>query len=342
MPVPGVVSRRSLAGPAIVAFVAICLGLAAPTAALADDAQIKLALLPIGQAGSFYDLTMKAGQSQTFSVEIANDGQAAIAARTYAADVYTIIDGGFGARLHDQPETGATRWLTYAPAVLQLAKGEGTRRSFTVAVPAGAGPGEYISSLVLENAQPIDNGDTVGLSQVVRQAVAVVVTVPGLRSPGLAIGGATDKVVGGTSTVQVAVQNTGNVRLKPIVGFTLTSPTGVEMTHATMRMDTFYSRTASSVEFPLGMLLAPGRYSVAVTLDDPDQGAQVEAAAIPLVVGAPSGPPAGSPAEGPLSVDTSWAGGSLPIAPLVVGAGLLVAFGLASIAYLNLRRRRVA
>ena len=77
--------------------------------ALAGGEQIRLALLPVGQRGSFFDLVMLPGDSRTLAVDISNDGAAALAARTYAADVYTIINGGFGGRLHDEPETGTTR-----------------------------------------------------------------------------------------------------------------------------------------------------------------------------------------------------------------------------------------
>ena len=117
----------------------------------------------------------------------------------------------------------------------------------------------------------------VGLNQIVRQAVAVVVTVPGRRSPGLAIGTATHKVAAGRSIVQIAVENTGNIRLKPIVGFTLVDPAGTQISQATVQMDTFYAHTDAFVEVPLATLLAPGTYAVGLTLDDAGQGAEARA-----------------------------------------------------------------
>ena len=257
---------------AIVALVAVGAALVAPAAALAREGQLKLALRPVGQPGSYFDLTMKPGETRTFKVIIANDGKTAVAAATYAADVYTITNGGFGGRLRDEPQTGATGWIDYPADVLQLDPGDSTRRSFTVAVPRSAAPGEYITSLVLENDQPILDPAAVGLNQIVRQAVAVVVTVPGRRSPGLAIGTAAHKVAAGRSIVQIAVENTGNIRLKPIVGFTLVDPAGTQISQATVQMDTFYAHTDAFVEFPLATLLPPGTYSVGLTLDDAGQG----------------------------------------------------------------------
>ena len=192
---------RKTRGLAIVVLAGLLLALAAPGAALAASDQIKLALTPVGQRGSFFDLTMRPGETQRLEVDIANAGGAELAARTYAADVYTIVNGGFGARLRDEPQTGTTRWLDYRTDVLDLPAGKSTRRSFVVAVPADARPGEFITSLVLENNEPIRGDGTVALDQIVRQAVAVVITVPGHRSPALLIGGATHKVVAGTSIV---------------------------------------------------------------------------------------------------------------------------------------------
>jgi hypothetical protein len=50
--------------------------------------------------------------------------------------------------------------------------GQGIRRAFAVSVPANAGPGEYITSFVLENDQRIRGTGAVALNQIVRQAVA--------------------------------------------------------------------------------------------------------------------------------------------------------------------------
>jgi hypothetical protein len=264
--------------------------LVAPTAAHASEGQVQLAIRPIDQAGQFFDLTIRPGETRTFEVELANVGDAALAARTYAADVYTIINGGFGARLRGEPQTGMTLWLDYSTDVLQLPAGEGIRRTFSVAVPADAEPGEYITSLVLENDVPIRGSGDIAIDQVVRQATAVVVTVPGRRSPALVIGAASHKVVTDRSVVAVALENSGNVRLKPVAGFVLLDAAGAEVSRASVPMDTFYAHTGTLVEIPLAALLQPGTYSVRLTLEDAAQDVRANEAAIPLVVEAPPEP----------------------------------------------------
>lgn len=324
---------------AIVAVVVVGLGLVAPAAALAQEGAVKLALLPVGQARSFFDLVMKPGETRRFAVEIANNGTALIAARTYAADVYTIINGGFGGRLRDEPRTGMTGWVDYPTDVLQLASGHRISRGFTVTVPLDAGPGEYITSLVLENDRPLIDDHAIGVNQIVRQAVAVVVTVPGRRSPALTIGAATHLVVAGTSLVRIAVDNPGNVRLKPVVGFTLVDPTGAQVSEATITMDTFYAHTSTFVEFPLAALLRPGTYAVRLTLDDPAQGVGTSTSGIALVVAAPARSDAGQGlVPGLIPVVQGADGEPFPAGPLALVAAMLL--GIASVSLLFVSRRR--
>ncbi|MEA2536446.1 MAG: hypothetical protein QOF11_680 [Chloroflexota bacterium] len=314
--------------------------LVAASVTFADNGRIKLALRAVDQPGSYFDLTMRPGETRSLEVEIANAGDATVAVRTYAADVYTIINGGFGARLRDEPRTGTTTWLSYPTGVTRLDVGKGTRRSFAVAVPATTGPGEYITSLVLENDQPITDRGAVALSRIVRQAVAVVVTVPGRRSPGLLIGEATHTVVAGNSIVAIAVENTGNVRLKPIITFTLRDAVGAQVSHTRVPMDTFYARTNTFVEIPLAGLLLPGTYTVHLTLNDAAQGARADATATLLVTETPAPTAEGMGATADLTgIDqTPGEGGiSLPLWSVALLTGSVL--GAIGIVFLDRRRR---
>ncbi len=302
-----------------------------PGAILAADAQIRLSLLPVGQPGPYFDLVLRPGESRTVAVEIGNAGDAAITARTYAADVYTITNGGFGGRLRDEPQTGATRWLSYPTDVLELGVGSRTRRSVEITVPRGTGPGEYITSLVLENDQPIAEGGPVALAQIVRQAIAVVVTVPGRRTPALAIDEATHSVVGGRSVVSVAVRNIGNVRLEPVARLSLFDAHGALLSKATVQVGTFYAATGALIEVPLAALLEPGIYSVDVTMDDAGQGATTERSGLTFVVTSPTADTATGGLLPGLTVAIENAGDgqiSLPVWAFVVLAGLLTTAGL--------------
>ena len=276
--------RRACARLAIGSLLGAVLLVGAPFSTFASTPTTKLGLSAVAQPGSFFDLTMDPGQHKTLGVILSNDGTVSVAARTYAADVYTIVNGGFGGRLRDEPQTGMTSWVDYPSEALHIAAGERTRRSFDVEVPGDAGPGEYITSVVLEYDVLPQVGAGVEVDQVVRQAVAVVVTVPGARVPAIDIGAASHQVAAGKSIVSVAVRNTGNIRLKPLIDFTLTDAGGATVSHASVAMDSFYARTATTVEVPLAALLLPGRYTVGFSVGDTTQKLAVREASIPLVV----------------------------------------------------------
>ena len=309
-------------GLAAVVLLSSCLVAGSP--ALAAEPPVKLSLRPIGAAGAYFDLTLRPGETRTLAVELANLGEAPIGARSYAADVYTIINGGFGARLRDDPTTGTTTWLGFPSSVSTLAPGSAITRSFTISVPADAAPGEYVTSIILENDVPIQGSGSVTLNQIVRQAMAVVITVPGPRVPGLAIGAASHKVVADKSSVAVAVENTGNVRLKPVADLVLSDAAGAEVRTAQVPMDSFYAHTATQIEVPLSALLQPGHYTVRLVLADAAANVRAENDAIPLeVVAVPSPAVAGAASAGAESNGSPSAGsaaGGIPIAPEVVQA----------------------
>lgn len=268
--------------------------LGASSLALAAEPTVKLSITPDGISGSYFELTMAPGETRELAVLIGNHGTATVPVRTYAADVYTIVNGGFGARLSGEPTGETTSWVQYQSEVLSIEPGTGIRRTFTVTVPLDATPGERITSLVVQNDEPVSTGTGVVIRQVLRQAVAVAITVPGPLVPGLRIGAARHGEVAGRSVLAVEVENIGNVRLRPTAEFTLTDGAGKVVSTARLPMGSFYAGTATLVELPLAALLLPGPYRIALTLADAERSVQGEARDLPLVVAAP---PAAEPAE---------------------------------------------
>ena len=311
------VRRRSARlGAAAFAWLVAMVVLAAPLSALAAEPPVALSLTPTGQRpGTFFELEMRPGEVRRLSVELDNVGARPIRARTYAADVYSTVNGGFGASLRDEPHGGTTDWISYASEVLELGARAGTTRRFSVRVPPAATAGEYITSLVLENEDPIAGRGQVALDQIIRQAVAVVVTVPGPARPGLAVGGATHAVVAGRSVVAVGVENIGNRHLVPAGTFILRDAEGREVSRSAVSMDSVYSRTATSAEIPLAALLAPGAYTVSISLADATYRTTASADAIPLLVGdgnAPAGDDGAAPPGAPDTATGDQAAGALP------------------------------
>ncbi|MEA2677855.1 MAG: hypothetical protein QOJ81_1996 [Chloroflexota bacterium] len=315
--------------------------LALPGGTLAADTKVRLSVRPIGQSGPYFELTMSPGESKTLEVDLANEGSAAMAVATYAADVYTITNGGYGGRLRGEMQTGATIWLGYASEVVELGAGMSSRRAFTVAVPTDTVPGEYISSVVLENDQPVLSSEGMSLGQIVRTAVAVVVTVPGPRFPSLAIGEASHTVVTGRSEVDVELDNGGNVRLRPIANFELFDASGGLVSQSSTALDTIYAHTPTRLAVPLAALLQPGTYHVTLRLADTAQALSVERTDLTFVVAAPVAP--GDPGTGPVLTAVNQAPETSipwPLALVLLGVALLgvALFGL--LKYVGRRRSR--
>jgi hypothetical protein len=327
--------RRGSAFALLPLFVALAL----PGGALASDTAVRLSVLPVGQVGSYFDLTMRPGESRTLEVEVANKGSAGLAVATYAADVYTITNGGYGGRLRGEPRTGTTTWLRYPTDIFELAPGDRTRRAFTVTVPDDAASGEYITSIVLENDQPVAIGGATGMDQFVRHAVAVVVTVPGPRTPALAIGEASHAVLTGRSVVFIELDNGGNVRLRPVASFELRDAAGGLVSQASIALDTIYAHTSTRLEVPLAALLQPGTYHVALRLLDAAQGLSVERADLTFLVEPPPATTEPGPGSGPALTAVNQAPGGTPI-PLPAMLALLGAALLGSLGFVALRRAR--
>ncbi len=253
-------------------------------------APIRLSITPVGVEGSYFTLTASPGERRPLTVQLGNVGTSTVRARTYPADAYTIVNGGFDAALAGEPASGTTTWLDYPDEVLGLAAGATVQRPFTLAVPADATPGEYLTSLVIQNAEPVaGDGATSELNfafrQVIRQVIAVSITVPGPQVPGLEIGAVTHRTVAGTSSIAVAVKNTGNVRLKPAGEFVLRDDAGKEVSRYPVSMDSFYAGTQTFIEVPFAQRLNPGVYSASLSLTDATAtGVAVSSDALAVIV----------------------------------------------------------
>ncbi|MDN4616344.1 hypothetical protein P5G50_17990 [Leifsonia sp. F6_8S_P_1B] len=256
---------------------------ALPASATTAPGPVQLSMKPLGQARPYFELTLKPGERAHLQVELGNHGPEAIEARTFAADAYSIVNGGFGVRDGGSTPTGATTWLTYTTEVLPLPAGQATIRDLTVIVPEDAAPGEYITALAIENAVPVTGAGDVALDQLVRRAIAVSIRVPGPSDPAFTLGAASHTTVAARSVVSVRISNTGNVDLKPRGQLIIRDSTGERISHAPVTMDSLYAHDTTTVEATLAGPLQPGRYTAGITLKDDATGV-ARTADLPFVV----------------------------------------------------------
>jgi hypothetical protein len=245
----------------------------------------RLGLTPIGQHGLYFELTMAAGEAHQLSVEVGNFGPAEVRARTYAADVYSIVNGGFGAALFGAQPTGTARWLDYKTQELTLKPGRASRIDFRVQVPKGMPPGQYVTSLVAESVEPAQAGaGSVAINQVNRVAIAVAVQIPGPSHPVIEIGAVSYKFAAGVSFVSFAVANPGNRHLKPAGELIVRDSTQTEIVRTSVAMDSVYAGTDTRLEVPLAQRLGPGAYCAELRLTDVGTKAADHTSCLPFTV----------------------------------------------------------
>ncbi len=273
--------------------------LAAQDAAAAPSFLIE----PVGddQQGDYFVLELKPGESETLTIALGNAGTGEAPARTYAADVFTLVNGGFGIESEDAPRTGTTTWLDYQAKSLDIPPGRMLEREFTVSVPKDASPGQHIAGIVIQTAEPVAIGDSEMLRQNIVKAIAVFITVPGKLKPKLAIGAASIKQGPGSNSLIVEVENAGNVLLKPAGTLTMTTADGDALLSSPIEMGSVYAGMSTIIELPIPTLLDPGDYLVDLDLKDAETGAKAEGADLPAIALDPA--LAATPEVKPIRID---------------------------------------
>lgn len=248
----------------------------------ADTPPVRLSIRPLDGSGPYVSLTLNPGERRSVEVELANRGAAPIEARTYAADAYTLVNGGFGARLDGERISSTTTWLEWPTETLRLVSQAAVNRTLAVSVPNDIGPGEYISSLVLQTAEAMPVASASQVNQIQRQAIAVAITVPGPAHPALGIGAIHHVYTFDGSLLTIEVRNPGNRHQRPSGDFRLVDSTGREIDRRSVSLDSVYAGMSTILEVRLPRL-APGSYVASLRLSTDE--AMAYAPRLPFTIG---------------------------------------------------------
>lgn len=330
--------RVGLVGAAFVA-VFILVGGARPVSADGVAAP-KLGIRLIDTTGAYVKLTMRPGETKQVRLELGNYGTAPAIARSYVANVYSMVNGGMGVGLSGEATSGTTGWLTYPPKTLQLDPRQSVPETMTVTVPATAAPGDYISAIVIEGDAGSSQSGDAAFKQVDRQAVAVAIRVPGPLAPGLSLPTAVLRTTpGGVNYLDLGVVNRGNVHLHLGGTYALVDAAGAQIAGGRLAMDTVYSDTSTVLAVPLAVAMAPGHYTVSLTLSDAQAPITASSGPLSLDIAAavvPRAPAVSPTAAAPQSQSSDPA----PLIAGTLGIGLVIGVVCATAVYIVIRRSR--
>ena len=245
---------------------------ASPAAVESTDVGPRFLIHPVeGTDGDYFTLEAEAGTTNTLTVLLGNADDEELSLRTYAANTIPIVNGGFavGSESTDgEPLTGIAAWIDYPAETFSFAPSEGVERTFTVTVPAGTEPGQYIAGLALETAQPLAVEGTDLFDQIIRKTIAVFIIVPGPEEPSFQLGAPELVTEGGVTRILVPVDNTGNVLVKPAGELTLRDANGATVLTAPIAMGSVYAGITVPLSVPLTTALPDGDYTLSVDLTD--------------------------------------------------------------------------
>lgn len=279
---------------------------AAGTPDLASDRELKsFQFFPAdGVWGDYFNLTIEPGTTQTSKVLLANTGSVVNDLKTYAVDAFTKEGGGFAAADYGTPPNEVTSWLDYPEESFSLDVGQGVELTFTVTVPEGTAPGQYITAIAAAT-------DTVGiegtdsLSQITRFVIPVMITVPGETVAGFEVGQISVASESDVMVIRIGLQNTGDIRVRPQGTVDLMDANGVLLTSFPIAMESIYAHDNTTLTLGVGGAIPPGSYQVRVALKDPDTGIEASTLAESLDF----------QGSGGLAINTPFAIGSASLAP---------------------------
>jgi hypothetical protein len=264
---------RSLFLRAIV-LAAVVLTLVATTASAANNAAA-FSLQPTRvdpsriAPGGYFVLDTTPGQVIQDEFVVQNNGTASGSARLFAVDSLTGQNSGTIFLSEKDPLQDAGTWIRLDQQEITLSPGERMTVKFTVTVPAGVAPGQYMGGLVALNTM-ITEGQASGGLQINTQSravLAVQINLPGPVVEKLDVTAISTGGRQGNQTVNLTLRNDGTEMVKPQGALVISDASGQEVQRLPLKLDTFLPRTG--IDYPVAVqkqALGPGAYHATVDL----------------------------------------------------------------------------
>lgn len=239
-----------------------------------EDALSELYFQTVGGTDRWlFDLSMEPGDQASLSVVMGNAGAVEFEGTTYAADSYSMVNGGFAIHDRNAEQTGISTWLNYPTETFTVSPGEGIEREFTVVVPEDAAPGEYVAGLAWETmddelVSQTDSPTGFQLQTFHRIIIGVRIVVPGDMAPAIELGDPSYIAGPPLNKISVPITNTGNQRVELGGSIRVTNDSGEAILESPIQLGRIYGGHETTIEVVLENPIAEGEYRVDVELSD--------------------------------------------------------------------------
>lgn len=233
---------------------------------------------------NYFSVTLNPGESASLVARVVTVDSVPLALTAYVTNALSLINGGFGAGTDADVLTAPAAWIDFTTESFTLAETDHIDLPFTVTVPADALPGEYVAALIAQTDGPVAVNGAAALNQIIRNAIPVLVTVPGETTPAFVLQAPSVIVQNTQQTLVVPVQNTGNARVRPTGEISVSRGDGTIVGKLLVTMGTVFPGTETTIELAMPSGIAPGTYAISGTLADPASGVAVVVPATSVTV----------------------------------------------------------
>lgn len=219
------------------------------------------------------------------AIYVGNAGTEPLRLLTYTSNVNTRVNGGLQMEQEGVELREPATWMNFPTEELSIEPGLEVRRDFTVTVPEGTSPGEYVMPIAAETVDAFAVPNAPALQQKIRKIIAVYIVVPGETVASFELGVPEVAYVSNFMAIQVPAVNTGDVTLRLSGKMTISDHSGGILVEDTIRMGVFYRGHETFVRTTLvGGGLPPGEYLVSLELKDDMNGASAAIENLPVTV----------------------------------------------------------
>lgn len=218
--------------------------------------------------GTRIRLEVQPGESREGMILLGNSGTEPLRLVTFTGNTVPKVNGGLSMRPEGEEHQGATAWVTYPTEEITLEPGAEQAKAFSVSVPDGIEPGEYVVPIAAETLDSFAVGGSPNFRQKIRKIIAVYIVIPGDYEASFELG--SPQIVYGEQgpAIEIPLTNTGGTSLRLLGSIELTNAVGDVVVDSQAAMGTLYLGQESMFRKQLSGVLEPGAYSLSFTMSD--------------------------------------------------------------------------